>query len=68
MAAVVGRLGGTLSGIALAQNQGFGILGTVACAAGGFVVGKILDCVLEGDFVEEGLKGLKAKALEKMQE
>jgi len=30
MAAVVGRVGGTLSGIALAQNQGFGIMGTVA--------------------------------------
>jgi hypothetical protein len=68
MAAVVGRVGATLSGIALAQNQGFGILGTVACAAGGFILGKVLDSVLEGEFVEEALKGLKTKALEQMDE
>jgi len=61
MAAVVGRVGGTLSGIALAQNQGFGILGTVACAAGGFVAGKLLDCVLEGDAMKTALDGVKAK-------
>ncbi len=68
MAAVVGRVGGTLGGISLAQNQGLGILGTVACAAGGFVVGKLLDCVLEGDFVKTALDGVKAKTLEQMDE
>jgi hypothetical protein len=66
MSAVVGRMGGTVTGIALAQNQGFGILGTVACAAGGFVFGKLLDCVLEGDAVKSAVEGAKAKALERM--
>lgn len=68
MAAVVGRVGGVLSGIGLAQNQGFGILGTVACAAGGFVLGKILDCTLEGNVVKTALDGVKAKTLEPMDE
>ena len=68
MAAVVGRVGGTLSGIALAQNQGFGILGTLACAAGGFVAGKLLDCVLEGDTVKTALDEVKAKTLEQTDE
>jgi len=68
MAAVVGRVGGALSGIALAQNQGFGILGTLACAAGGFVLGKILDCTLEGDAMKTALAEVKAKALERMEE
>ncbi len=68
MAAVVGRVGGVLSGIALAQNRGFGPVGTVACAAGGFILGKILDFALEGDVVLEALDGMKAKAVEKMNE
>lgn len=68
MAAIVGRVGGVLSGMTFAQHQGFGLVGTAACAAGGFILGKFLDLALEGDFVEETLKGLKAKALEKMDE
>lgn len=68
MAAIVGRVGGVLSGIALAQNQGFGTIGTAACAAGGFVLGKILDCTLEGNVVKTALDGVKAKALEQMDE
>ncbi len=68
MAAVVGRVGGTLGGISLAQNQGFGILGTLACAAGGFVLGKLLDCVLEGDAVKTALEAAKAKASERMEQ
>lgn len=66
MAAIVGRVGGVLSGITFAQHQGFGPVGTAACAAGGFILGKVLDLALEGDFVEEALKGLKTKALEQM--
>ncbi|MFC1834267.1 hypothetical protein ACFL2Q_05975 [Thermodesulfobacteriota bacterium] len=58
MAAVVGRLGGTLSGIALAQKQGFGTFGTVACAVGGFVLGKFLDGILEKDVVKDRLEAL----------
>ena len=68
MSAVVGRVGGTLGGISLAQNQGFGILGTVACAAGGFVLGKILDCVLDGDAVKTALDEIKAMNFEQMDE
>jgi uncharacterized membrane protein len=62
MSAVVGRVGGTLSGMALAQNQGFGLFGTVACAAGGFVLGKLLDSALEGDVFKERLEALKQDA------
>jgi hypothetical protein len=43
MAAIVGRVGGVLRGIALAQNQGFGTIGTAACAAGGYILGKVLE-------------------------
>jgi hypothetical protein len=68
MAAIVGRVGGVLSGIALAQNHGFGTIGTAACAAGGFILGKVMDLALEGEFVEEALTGLKAKALKQMDE
>lgn len=68
MAAIVGRVGGVLSGITFAQHQGFGPVGTAACAAGGFILGKALDFVLEGDFFEEAIKGLRAKALEQMDE
>ncbi len=68
MAAIVGRVGGVLSGITLAQHQGFGPVGTAACAAGGFILGKVLDSVLEGDVFQNALDGIKAKALEKMDE
>jgi len=68
MAAIVGRIGGVLSGITLAQNQGFGMAGTVACAAGGFLLGKVLDSVLEGDLVQNALEGMKAKAPETVDE
>jgi hypothetical protein len=45
--------------MALAQNQGFGMFGTMACAAGGFVLGKLLDSALEGDVFKERLEALK---------
>ena len=62
MSAVVGRLSGTLSGVALAQNRGFGLFGTVACAAGGFVLGKLLDSALDRDVLKERLEDLKREA------
>jgi len=66
MAAIIGRVGGVLSGITLAQNQGFGMAGTVACAAGGFVLGKILDWALEGDLLKAAVWEAKARTLEQM--
>jgi len=68
MAAVVGRVGGTLSGIALAQNQGFGIMGTVACAAGGFILGKILNCALEGNLLKAAVEEAESKTPKEMAE
>jgi hypothetical protein len=68
MAAVVGRVGGVLSGIGLAQNQGLGIMGTVACAAGGFLLGKILDSALEGNLLNAALEEAESKTPKEMPE
>lgn len=40
---VVGRAGGTVGAVMVAQSQGLGLAATVACGVGGYVLGAMLD-------------------------
>lgn len=46
---ILGRVGGTIGGIAIAQSQGWGMAATAGAAFGGYVAGSLVDGYLNSN-------------------